>query len=122
MKIEVGGEYVTRDGRRVEVLRVGVNAGWSVLALVTEENGRQFVLGLDSEGRTTATSEPFIIPVPKKHTRRIWLVHWKCGGSNSLERECNAAYLAEHGRNILAITGPHEITFTEGDGLQREGE
>lgn len=55
-----------------------------------------------------------------KITRTFWLTHHDDGQAASHwgdHAEAEARDYAKHDSSVIAITGPHEVTFAEGEGL-----
>lgn len=115
--ITMDGEYQTRDGRPRRVLCVDAlsTTGFSVITIDRVGNVNRYM----SDGRFTRLADTHpedLIPVPKKHKRTYWLVHW----SNLTSSYATDPRLDSPVPLIkpIAITGPHEIEFTEGEGLK----
>lgn len=122
MKIELGKDYTTRDGRPVRVLcvdRVGIQP---VVALVRLENGEEIPLSFSSDGQFIDSSrvETDLIPVPRKFSFKRWVnVHQVAGVPVD---SCGSAYNSRIAADRTATPtriACIEITIEgrEGDGL-----
>jgi hypothetical protein len=92
------------------VALVQMDSGWES-AFYYRQNGQ----AANGEGRQLD-----LLPVPKKHKRTVWLLH----GRHMLDlphpfllREQAEEHWRRWRNDYLQITGPHEIEFTEGEGL-----
>jgi len=125
--IKLDGEYQTRDGRAVRVLCVDAEfaSSLSVVALIKDRDGFDTTASFCSDGYyMPSRSETMndLIPAPKKHTNIYYAAHFRgkqgqATMSTYWSRE-SAVDCNRHNENLIAITGPHEIEFTEGDGLK----
>lgn len=114
--------YQTRNGRPVRLVAVD-DAGWAFgfvgarrPCIWSAETGKASDRFDDLGGADTD-----LIEGRPKITRTYWLVHWpsqtvRAYGFESKEEA--ERYRGEH--SIVAITGPHTIEFTEGEGIQPE--
>jgi hypothetical protein len=122
--IELGKQYRTRDGREVRIYAVdGGNGFHPIHGAILQPNGGWEVVVWNRDGTPThchMSPEMNLIEVKPKITRTYWLVHCVDGGllGYTFPTEDRAkTYAWQRRPNIAGITGPHEITFTEGDGL-----
>jgi len=109
MKIEMGKQYRTLDGREVEIFAV--------------KDGR--VWGREKDGRGTWVSNswdinnvsPYLVEVKPEITRTVFLVHEHKRCPSAFQNKADAETWAKLSDRPIAITGPHTVTFTEGEGL-----
>ena len=123
-KLKLGGEYQTRDGHPARVLCVDALDDVSrAIALVRLDNC-EYPYRYKLNGK--CLSEGFagdldLVEKPKKHKHIYYTAHFlgKQGQSTMTtywSRE-SAVYCNSGNQYLIAITGPHEIEFTEGEGL-----
>lgn len=113
--INMTDEYQTRNGEKRRVLCVDAPGGSPVIAI--DQYGVVTRYLPDGRYRLDAESSCDLQPVPKKHKRTVWLAHFENGSVLAYQNKANVDYVAIHSRDAIAITGPHEIDFTEGEGL-----
>lgn len=118
-QIEMGKVYRTRDGREVRIYAVDAGACWPVHGAIKDSERPVWTmadwtpegLARNCLGGPCAAD---LIEVKPTITRTFHLLHL----SNGVTVMANAPDVARHNfANIIAITGPHEITFHEGEGL-----
>lgn len=120
-KIEMGKQYRTRDGREVRIYAVDENEANSVHGAIKRPSDNRWVIfQWESDGRSCMANTCDIIEVKQPITRTYWLVH--CRGENLLgytfpTEDRAKTYAWQRRDHAIAITGPLEVTFTEGDGL-----
>lgn len=121
MEIKLDGEYQTRDGREVRVIDVDSPVSSYPIVGYVNTCGDWQLYSWTREGihhKHVTPADIDLIPVPKKRKRTYWLVHYDNGAMSSYIGESTVDYLRENHRpDTLAITGPHEIEFVEGQGL-----
>lgn len=109
--ISMDRKYRTRDGREVRIYAVEEY----VIHGAMMRAGRWAIVEWFPNGIWLSGSEhPYdLIEVKPPITRTYWLVHYRAGDA--------ILYWARKEKPVdtaaIAITGPHEITFQEGDGL-----
>jgi len=112
-KIEMGKTYRTRDGREVRIYAVDVGPSRSVHGTVKMANEEWEAYSWKSDGTYFMCPGAIVdlIEVRQKITRTYWLAHYPDGITlyEQLYKPVDTA--------AIAITGPHEVTFTEGEGL-----
>jgi hypothetical protein len=114
-KIEMGKEYVTRDGRKARVLCVDRKEQHPVLALI-DSDGRESAACYRADGFYYTNGTPSdldLLPAPKRYEGWVNVYH---GGSCSgkMYDTKHEADLAARGTRIACI----HISFTEGEGLK----
>ena len=121
MEIKLDGEYQTRDGRAVRVLCVDARdtVRRAIVLVMLNNCEHPYRYSIDGKCLSYITNGALdLIEKPKKHKRTYWLAHYVNGCMSSYIGESNVDYLREHyGPDHIAITGPHEIEFVEGEGL-----
>lgn len=124
-QITLDGEYVTRDGKPVRVICVDRKGTLPPVIALVMEDGDELQKGYYPGGHYLASESRHrydLVPKPKTHKRTIWLA-W---GRNELPCVCSSERNAQEAWPArLAVTGPHEVEFTEGQGLpglEAEGE
>ena len=111
-KIMMEGEYQTRDGQKRRVLCVDAPGRLPVIAI--SQSGQVYRYLDDGRSSDDACDQPFdLVPVRKRHKRTYWLVHHVNGFIEVSFREPAWKNLPYQ----LAITGPHQVDFVEGEGL-----
>jgi hypothetical protein len=121
--IEMGREYQTRDGREVRIVSVTPPEPNTYPVLGYWSYGGSWSIGTwKADGLATSAGihNLDLIPVPKKHKRTVWLLHHQgdfCDRVDVFWSHEDAMTCKESKLTRLAITGPHEIEFTEGEGL-----
>lgn len=120
--IEIGKQYRTEDGREVALHHVD---DFAVFGYILSAPGhyRQICAWGATDGRTFSQFyesgvSKRLIEVKPPTALTYWLLHWENPDwhpSLGLTREYLDENFRKDGRK--AISGPHEITFTEGDGL-----
>lgn len=118
--IRMDGEYQARDGSPRRVLCVDAPGCYPVIAI--DDRGHLYKHVADGGWLGDSTDVNDLIPVPKKHTNIYYAAHFRgkqgqatmtCYWSRESAVDCN-----RHKEYLIAITGPHEIEFTEGEGLK----
>lgn len=124
-KIEMGKTYRTRDGREVRIYAVG---DFGVHGAVLEDGGWQ-VCGWHADGGWSSPSRAErhdLIEHKPTITRTCWAVHLAVPYATAAnyrvdfdDEEMAREWARGSGKrlNPIAITGPHSVTFTPGEGL-----
>lgn len=122
LNISMEKQYRTRDGREVRIYAVDAEATWAVHGAVRLESTHNWHLSCwTPEGLhrqvCDGPSDLDLIEVKPKITRTYWLTQY----GHQMDGPMKAWAFDPRGHpdthNIIAITGPHTIEFTEGDGL-----
>lgn len=111
--IVMGKLYQTRDGRPVRL--VAVDDAWAFGFVGSMR--RPCIWNADTgkaSSRFDDLADTVLIEVRQKITRTYWLVHYAQGSYCYWQDDAPAKPVDTA---AIAITGPHEITFTEGEGL-----
>ena len=125
--ISMDKQYRTRDGHEVRLLMTDGGGYYPIVgAYFGEGIWREASWTSDGCYNTNGIHKRLdLIEVKPKITRTYWMVHsqhlapalfWKGDQYDSNPKERALAY-AKATAYVLAITGPHEITFEEGEGL-----
>jgi hypothetical protein len=112
--IDLNREYMTRDGREVELWKIVDNYVFGRMRTCDRKSWLGFDWKLDGTGSNRGSD---LIPAPKKHKKTVWLVHYGGGAVTVYQSKESVDYIVTNPTDALAITGPHEIEFTEGEGL-----
>jgi hypothetical protein len=131
--IELSKKYVTCVGEAVELFTIADGRAWGRYkhGTLASPDGREW-LQFEWRSHSWDVNDHPLVEVKTKHKRVYWLVHrrdvWdgsKGGRQASAFISREAAHLAAtspssmSSRNpVVAITGPHEFEFVEGDGLK----
>lgn len=121
--IEMGKTYRTRDGREVRIYAVDVPGVRPVHGARKTDSDNWCIACWSANGQHgDYMGLPFdLIEVKPKITRTYNLLHWKAGHASAYPSDESLARYRELMRtqnDPLAITGPHTIEFTEGEGLE----
>jgi hypothetical protein len=114
MMIEIGKTYQTRDGREARVYATDGGGEYPVQGAY-RDHGKIWLTAtwtLVGELNDGGPHPLDLIEVKPKITREYWIQHFM-GGHAAI----HPRMVPPPCSNTVAITGPHEITFTEGDGL-----
>ena len=118
--IDINKKYVTRDGREVRIYATdgGLENCITHGAAKNKSGYWESASWYTAHGGYYDDGVPHqydLIEVRQKITRTYWLIHWRKGDSSiCFFQPIDPASMAPE---CIAITGPHEITFTEGEGL-----
>jgi hypothetical protein len=116
--ISMDKQYKTRDGREVELFAIRDDR---VYGRERDSSGDDW----RSNSWPLSNIDAYLIEVRPTVTRTVWLVHFgpaslHCAAAGHATQEAAASYAKQCEQNydeLLAITGPHTITFTPGEGL-----
>jgi hypothetical protein len=124
--ISMDKQYKTRDGREVRIYAVDGGGEYPVQgAIHRPHDGRWITYLWTPDGRSVHDTDCCdLIEVRPTVTRIVWLVHFgpaslHCAAAGHATREAAASYAKQcvNYDELLAVTGPHTITFTPGEGL-----
>jgi hypothetical protein len=116
--IELGKQYRTHDGREVRIYAVDGNGSDVIHGAYRTADGQWELAGWRADGSWIPNGKcaEDLIEVKPKITRTYWLAHNSYGSPPGAMWEKPKDMGRVH-PDVIAITGPHEITFTEGEGL-----
>jgi hypothetical protein len=116
-KIELGKQYRTRDGREARVYAVDARGWFPVHAAYCVPGDIGWSVGEWREnGKHRECADLDLIEVKPTITRTYWLVHLT---DRSAGAYTDNEFALRRARELdaQAVTGPHEVTFIEGEGL-----
>lgn len=121
--IEMGKTYRTRDNREVRIYAVDGNTGRPIHGAVRYSNKSCAwdMRTWTDDGRyieLSSSEHQFdLIEVKPKITRTYWLGHYSAGAPLVSADSREAVKRGFDTRARIAITGPHTVEFTKGEGL-----
>lgn len=122
MKFDPTKPVQTRDGRKARIICTDMracNSAYSIIALVTEEDGNEIPYHLMTDGRRSAQhnflSNNDLVNTPETFERTIWVNISKIDGHSSSHATRKLADLAAWGDRIACV----QVTIrgNVGDGL-----
>lgn len=112
--IEMGKKYRTDTGGEVTLHYVDE---YFAFGYVDDNNAGIWTAGRgEAIAQLRSRGSGNLIEVKPTITRTYWLVHFR-NGDIDIRRAAERCEEMRSKPNVIAITGPHEITFTEGEGL-----
>lgn len=121
-QITLDGEYVTRDGLPARVICVDRKGTLPPVIALVMEDGDELQKGYYPGGHYLASESRHrydLVPKPKTHKRTVWFA-WLTDCDDVLHFPSKAhadRYIEKYADDYLALTGPHEFEFSEGQGL-----
>lgn len=122
-------EGLTRDGRKYRVVADNLRNNWSIVAVITNEDGIEFSIQASASGQESGFRNHLHL-MPPVQVREFWLVMFTSGKVEYTEYEPRPKDdLIQWGPSdhtgksfshkwVVAITGPHKVEFTPGTGLE----